>query len=90
MGIALITLKIMPSSPEANLEEIKTRAKEVIEKSEGKIGEFKEEPIAFGLKAVIVNFELDESKELEEIEESLKNIENVNSTQVTDMRRAFG
>jgi len=90
MGIALITLKIMPTSLEASLEEIKEKSKDIIEKNEGKIGEFKEEPIAFGLKAVIVSFELDESKELEAIEEELKKIEEINSIQVVDMRRAFG
>jgi elongation factor 1-beta len=90
MGTALIKIKIMPSSPEVDLEEIKTKAREVIEGGEGKINDFKEEPIAFGLKAVIVGFALDESKELEPIEESLKKIENVNSVQVIDMRRAFG
>ena len=90
MGIALITLKIMPLSPEINLEELKGQAKEEISKQEGKVGEIKEEPVAFGLKAIVISFELDESKELEAIEESLKNLENVNSVQVIDMRRAFG
>ncbi len=90
MGIALIKLKIMPTSPEINLKEIKTKAREIIEKNEGKISEFQEEPIAFGLKAIIVGFELDEKKELEPIEENLKKIEEINSVQVIDMRRAFG
>ena len=90
MGIALIKIKIMPTSPEVDLEEIKTKAKESIEKNQGKITGFDEEPIAFGLKAVIVSFELDESRELELIEEELKKIENINSVQVIDMRRAFG
>jgi elongation factor 1-beta len=90
MGIALIRLKIMPTSPEIDLEEIKTKAREIIEKNQGKINEFQEEPIAFGLKAVIVGFELDEKKELEIIEEDLKKIESINSVQVIDMRRAFG
>jgi elongation factor 1-beta len=90
MGIALIKIKIMPSSPEVNLEELKAKAKETIEKQQGKITNVNEEPIAFGLKAVIVSFELDESKELEMIENELKKIENINSVQVIDMRRAFG
>jgi elongation factor 1-beta len=90
MGIALIKIKIMPTSPEVNLEEIKEKARGVIEKSEGKITGSDEEPIAFGLKAVILSFELDESKELESIEEELKKLENINSVQVIDMRRAFG
>ena len=47
MGIALITIKLMPSSPEVNLEEIKEKAKEVVEKGQGKNPRFEEEPIAF-------------------------------------------
>jgi len=90
MGIALITLKIMPTSLEANLEEIKTKAKAVIEEKRATKVRFEEEPVAFGLKAIKAFFDLDESHELEPIEESLKKIENVNSVQVVDMRRAFG
>lgn len=90
MGNVMIRLKIMPSSPEVSLEEIKNKVKDIINKEEGKREEFGEEPIAFGLKAVIVSFELDESKELELIEEGIKAIEEVNSVQVIDMRRAFG
>ena len=83
-------IKIMPTSPEVDLNKIKEAAKKIIVKKEGKREEFSEEPIAFGLKAVIVSFELDENKELEPIEEGIRKIEEVSSVQVTDMRRAFG
>lgn len=90
MGTALIKIKIMPSSPDVDLEAIKEKAKEVIESNQGKPTSFEEEPVAFGLKAVIVGFSLDESIELEVIEEKLKKIEDVSSVLVIDMRRAFG
>ena len=91
MGIALITIKLMPESLEANLEEIKERAKEIIESNKGTKVRFEEEPIAFGLKAVIVYFEQDEEEgELSPIEEGLTNLQNIQSAQVTDTRRAFG
>ena len=80
----------MPSSPEVDLEAIQNSAKEVVEKGEGTHVRFEQEPVAFGLKAVNVFFELDEEKELEPIENELAEIENVTSEQVTDMRRAFG
>jgi len=85
-----VKIKIMPTSPEVDLNKIKEAAKKIIVKKEGKREEFSEEPIAFGLKAVIVSFELDENKELEPIEEGIRKIEEVSSVQVTDMRRAFG
>ena len=91
MGIALIKIKLMPSSPSVNLEEIKKKAKSIIEKNKGKRTSFSEEPIAFGLKAIIAGFEQEESEgELTPIENALNKIKNVSSVQVVDMRRAFG
>jgi len=66
------------------------RAKEIIEENKGMRTSFVEEPIAFGLKAVIAGFDIDEAYPLDPIEESLREIENVNSAEVADMRRAFG
>jgi len=90
MGIAGVKIKIMPTSPEADLENIKETAKALIEKKGGKNCNFEEEPIAFGLKAVIIFFAWPEELELENLEKELQKIDEVNSTQVIDMRRAFG
>jgi translation elongation factor aEF-1 beta len=87
MGISGIKIKIMPTSPQADLEAIKTKAKELVKQGGGKNREYEEQPIAFGLKAVIAFFEWPEEKELELLEEQLKAIENVNSIQVIDMRK---
>jgi len=87
MGIAGITIKIMPSSPEADLEKIKEEAKSIIEAGEGKTREFKEEPVAFGLKSIIILFEWNEEKDSDEIAGQLEKIENVSSVQVIDVRR---
>jgi len=90
MGTALLRIKLMPTSLEVNFEEVKEKAKTIIEESKGRNCTFKEEPIAFGLKALIVSFDIDEEQELEPVEEGLRNIKNINSAQVIDMRRAFG
>ena len=90
MGTALLRIKLMPTSPEVNFEEIKEKAKVIVEKGKGRNCSFEEEPIAFGLKALIVSFDIDEEQELEPVEEGLRNLENINSAQVIDMRRAFG
>ena len=87
MGIAGVKIKIMPESLESNLEEIKEDVKALIEQKGGKNREYEEEPIAFGLKAIIAFFEWPEEQELEKLEEQLKGIKNVNSVQVIDMRR---
>lgn len=90
MGIALLKIKLMPTSPEVDLEEIKQKALKIVEEGKGTKCQFEEQPIAFGLKAVIVSFDIEESQELDPIEENLRKIENVNSAEVIDMRRAFG
>ncbi len=90
MGIAAVKIKIMPSSPEVNLEKIKESAKNLVEKTGGKNCKFEEEPIAFGLNAIIAFFAWPEEQELEKLEEKLKKIDNINSIQVIDIRRAFG
>ena len=90
MGTALVTIKIMPESPDSDLEDIQEKAKKVVEEKGGEKTSTKTEPIAFGLNAVILNFALDESNQIDPIEEELRKIEQVNSAEVIDFRRAFG
>ena len=90
MGTTLLQIKLMPASPEINLKEIEEKAKTIVEKGKGRNCTFEEELIAFGLKALIISFDIDEEQDLEPIEEGLRNIKNINSAQVIDMRRAFG
>ncbi|MEX0920525.1 MAG: elongation factor 1-beta [Candidatus Pacearchaeota archaeon] len=90
MGTVLIKIKMMPASPETNLEEIEKKVKEKLEKEEANNISFEIQPIAFGLKALIVGFAWPEEKELESFQETLEKIENVNSVEVIDMRRAIG
>ena len=87
MGISAIKIKIMPSSPEINLEDLQSKIKTLVEEKGGKNKEYVEEPIAFGLKAIIAFFEWPEEKELEQLEDELKKIENINSIQVIEMRK---
>jgi elongation factor 1-beta len=90
MGTALVKLKIMPDSPDANLEEIKEKASSIINPEADSEAKFEEEPVAFGLKAVIAQFAIDESKEIDPIQEKITELSNVNSAEVCDFRRAFG
>ena len=90
MSIAAVKIKIMPSSPEANLREIETGIRKILDRNNVKNPQFEIQPIAFGLKALIVLFGWPEEKSLDELEESLKEIVDVNSVQVIDIRRAIG
>ncbi|MCA9487415.1 MAG: elongation factor 1-beta [Nanoarchaeota archaeon] len=86
-GIVGIKFRLMPSSPDINLEEIKTKAKILLEEKNAMKIEITEEPVAFGLKSVNLFFQYDEEKETSEIEEALGNIENVQSCEITDLRK---
>ena len=90
MGTALIIIKIMPESPDSDLDKIQEKAKQIAQKNGGKNPITKTEPIAFGLNAVLLNFALDESLSIDNIEIPLRKIKGVNSAEVIDFRRAFG
>jgi len=90
MALALIKVKIMPESPDTNLDKIETKSKEILTNKGSKSIRFEREPIAFGLTAVIVGFSWDDNDSNDEVLEELQSIENVSSAEVIDYRRAIG
>jgi len=87
MGIAGIKIKIMPTSPDVDLEKLKEEIKNIVTDNQGTNREYEEEPVAFGLKSITAFFEWDESNDSEKIVEKIQTLENVNSAQVIDIRR---
>jgi len=88
---AAIQFKIMPESPDTDLEKLKQSIKEKIESfNSGVLNSIKEEPIAFGLKALIVTFALSEEQEVDEVENTVKEIDGISSAELIDYRRAVG
>jgi elongation factor 1-beta len=85
-----IIVKLMPESPEANLDSIKKSAQSLMEQEGAKSISFEEKPIAFGLKAIMMKFALDESKGTDLVESKLATISQVSSVTIEDYRRAFG
>ena len=91
MTDVIVTLTIMPDSPEIDFEKIKEEATKIVSEFEGEVGKTEEEPIAFGLKALKVIFVIDEAKgSTDPIEEKISKIEGVKSVEATDVRRAIG
>ena len=91
MSHVIIDLRIMPVSPDEDLEKIKTESIEKIKAFGGNIVREEIQPIAFGLNAVILTFGMDEAKgDTESLEKDIETIEGVNSVEVTGARRAFG
>ena len=92
MALVVVTLKIMPESPDSNLDDIEEQAKIKIQDfSQSQEMKTEQEPIAFGLKAVKITFVMDESiGSTEPLEEQIKNISGINSVETIDVRRAIG
>lgn len=88
MGRVIASFKIFPEDVEVNLEELKRRIKENLP-PEASIHKFEEEPVAFGLKAIITHIILPEdvSGEIDKIENILSGIEKVSQVQFLMVRR---
>lgn len=92
MADVIVTLKVMPSGPDKDLEKIKEDSKKLIQEFTGE-GEVKieEEPIGFGLKALKLTFVYDESKgATDALEQKIGEHEDVESVETVDVRRAIG
>lgn len=92
MAQVVVTLRIMPQSIDIDLSELEAKAKEeIVNFCNSK--EFKTEvqPIAFGLKALLIYFVMDESiGSTEKLEQEISQINGVESVEVIDVRRAVG
>jgi len=92
LGEVKVTFKIMPESPEVNLTEIEKHVEKILLKY-GKIHEKKVEPVAFGLKAVIISMianEKDFTGDTEPIEEEIKKFNGVSDVSVIEVSRTMG
>ena len=90
MGMSAVRYKVMPEGLDVDLESLKKNVSSVIESNEGVVQEVIEEPIAFGLKALIFSFAYPEEKEIDELEAKVKGVEGVSSVELIDYRRAVG
>ena len=86
----VIIVKLMPESPDTNLEAIKKAARSLLEPEGAKNISFEEKPIAFGLKAIMLKTDMPEEKGTDLVETKLASISQVSSVTIEDYRRAFG
>lgn len=82
MGDVGIAIKVMPSSPEINLEEVSKKIKEKIN-----VQDFRIEPLAFGLKAlkILVVVPDKEGANTDKIENMIKQIEGVETVEIENV-----
>ncbi len=92
MARVVVTLRLMPSSTDADLPDIEAKAKkEIVDFCASREFKTSIQPIAFGLKALDIAFVMDEGKgSTEALENKISKIGGVESVEVTDVRRAIG
>jgi translation elongation factor aEF-1 beta len=93
MANAILTFEIMPVSPDVDLEPVKEKALEIAKKHGAKGNmESSIEPVAFGLKKVIIMgmYDVSDDKDFDEITAEMKEIEGVNSAEIAKMDLAMG
>ena len=92
MADVIVKLRVMPESPAADLLKIQQACEIEIKKFGSKvIHSAKQEPVAFGLKALIIIFLIDEKiSNMDVLEVAIKKIPDVQSAEIIDVRRALG
>jgi len=93
MAKVVITARIMPTSPDANLDTIEQESLKIIKSKVGSSDtRVKRSPIAFGLVAVDITFIWDENLGSPEdiLQPLITQLPDVNSFELTDVRRAIG
>jgi len=87
MAIVAIKLRIMPVSPETDLEKIRIELEKRVEKLEARLNSTEIEPIAFALRALIATILWPENKEPDLLENAIRSIEDVESAEIIDVTR---
>jgi len=84
----LVSLKIFPSDVTVDLEDLKKKIEDCLPDF-ASVYKFEEEPVAFGLVAVIAHLLLPEDKAggLNEVEEALKKVDGIGNLQTLTIRR---
>ena len=92
MARIVVTMRIMPTSPETNLSQIEEKSKKHITDFAGStMFKVEQKEVAFGLKSLNIIFMMDENKgTTEPLEQKIAAIMGVNSVEVIDVRRTIG
>jgi len=80
MGKVALTLKVMPESPDVDLDELKNRIKSL-----KNLQQISEKPIGFGLVCLEVLFVFEDKEGIGDIEEKLRSIDGVGSVESGDV-----
>ncbi len=87
MGNVFVVLRILPTSPDINLEELIKEVQRVLPENVI-MKQHKQEEIAFGLNSILIGLIMpDEEGYIETIEQRIKNIEEVEDLTIENITR---
>lgn len=87
MARLVVRIRILPADAESNLDNVVESIKKSMPKGIEMKGHMME-PIAFGLKAIVGDFLLDDAEgQMDKLEESIKIVEGVGEIEVTNISR---
>ncbi len=88
MTQVLVSIKIFPSDPHADMSVLKEKIRKTLE-GKASIYKYEEEPVAFGLVALIAHVLVPEEAQgrMDEVEELLKRTDGISEVQVIVSRR---
>ena len=90
-SIAAVQFRIMPQAVDSDLESIKLNLEKKLKSFKGAVfNSIVEEPVAFGLKALIFTFALPESEEVDLVQNAMQKVKGISSVELKDYRRAVG
>ncbi|MDD5178348.1 MAG: elongation factor 1-beta [Candidatus Nanoarchaeia archaeon] len=91
MAEVIVKLKCVLADPDVDLDEAREKIEKNIKKLKFKILGIETEDVAFGIKAIIVRFAMDEKiGNYDSLEEDLKDLDEVSSVETLQVSRAFG
>jgi elongation factor 1-beta len=88
MGDLVAVFKIMPGSPETDLDAIEESVRSLVP-ADVEVTNTKTEAVAFGLEALMVTLTMPDSEEIsaDDMEDDFAKVENVESVECTDVGR---
>lgn len=88
MSEVAVKIKVMPKSIDTDLSLLGENIRKILPKGSKIYGDYKIEPIAFGLNSLILTILINDDKgEIDSIENAIKNVSDVENIQILEMGR---
>lgn len=89
-SMVALKFKIMPASPNEDLNRIEKESEEIVVRYGGRVYGKERENIAFGLVAILLTVGWEEKQDSSILELEIRKIKGVQSAEIIDIRRGIG